>query len=199
MYNQFVLDSLNREKCPAEFYFFPQGFTTEEIDQIHLLAENFQTQPGSIVSAADDYSRDLYRRSIIRWMHWDNSTHWIYERLGNLLNEANEIWGFDLIGFGESIQYTEYHSEVQGTYDWHIDVGTGILSIRKISIVVQLDEPSSYEGGDFMIKRGAGEEVFPKAKGAVMMFPSFLLHRVAPVTKGLRRSAVLWATGPSLR
>lgn len=199
MYNQFVLDSLDRTKCPSEYYFFRQGFSSEEIDQIHQISQHFPAQAGEIESTQDAETRNEYRRSTIRWMHWQDSTHWIYERLGNLLNEANEVWGFDLVGFGESIQYTEYHSEVEGTYDWHIDVGHGMLSTRKISIVVQLDDPSSYDGGDFMIKRGSGEEVFPKIKGAVMMFPSFLLHRVSPVTRGLRRSAVLWATGPSLR
>lgn len=199
MYNQFVLDSLNRDHHPSEFYFFKQGFTAEEADRIHEIAQSFEATAGQIESTKDDEVRNEYRRSTIRWMHHLDSTHWIYERLGNLINEANEVWAFDLIGFGESIQYTEYHHEVQGTYNWHVDVGGGMLSTRKISIVVQLDGPEDYEGGDFQVKRGAGEETFPKIKGAVMMFPSYMLHRVTPVTAGLRRTAVLWATGPSFR
>jgi PKHD-type hydroxylase len=81
-------------------------------------------------------------------------------------------------------------------YDWHVDVGGGVLSTRKISIVIQLDHPTDYEGGDLILKRGAGDEPVFKQKGSVVMFPSYMLHRVTPVTGGLRRTAVLWATGP---
>lgn len=196
MYNQFVLDSLDRSKHPSEFYYFPTGFSPEECDMIHNLAQNFRAEHATIESGSDLDHVSTYRRSIIRWMHWEESTHWVYERIGNMINEANGIWGFDLIGFGESIQYTEYHHEDKGMYDWHVDVGGGVLSTRKISIVIQLDHPTDYEGGDLILKRGAGDEPVFKQKGSVVMFPSYMLHRVTPVTGGLRRTAVLWATGP---
>ena len=199
MYNNFVLDALDKSKHPTEFYYFPQGFTPEECDLIHEHALEFQAEMASIESGGDYDAISTYRRSTIRWMHYNEKTHWVYERFGNLLNEANQIWGFDTVGFGESIQYTEYHDYNEGMYDWHVDAGTGLLSNRKISIVVQLDDPKDYEGGDLLIKRGAGEEAVFKAKGAVVMFPSFMLHRVTPVTRGLRRSGLLWATGPSFR
>ena len=73
------------------------------------------------------------------------------------------------------------------------------FSRRKISITVQLSDPSEYEGGDLQIKINAGQSDTPKGLGNVVIFPSYLLHRVTPVTKGLRRSLVLWITGPAFK
>lgn len=199
MYNNFVLDALDRSKHPSEFYYFPTAFSSEECDLIHQLAQDYPAEMASIESGGDYEAISSYRRSTIRWMHYNEKTHWVFERFGNLINEANQIWGFDLVGFGESIQYTEYYDHNEGMYDWHVDAGGGLLSTRKISIVIQLDNPSDYEGGDLLLKRGAGDELVFKAKGAVVMFPSYMLHRVTPVTKGLRRTGVLWATGPHFK
>jgi PKHD-type hydroxylase len=67
---------------------------------------------------------------------------------------------------------------------------------RKLSLVCQLSDPSEYEGGELQINTG---EIFTpeKQKGTVILFPSYLLHRVTPVTKGTRRSLVLWIEGPA--
>jgi PKHD-type hydroxylase len=71
--------------------------------------------------------------------------------------------------------------------------------LRKISLVVQMSDPEDYEGGSLELNTG-GPIVEPtKTKGSVIIFPSYLLHRVTPVTSGLRKSLVLWAGGSSLK
>lgn len=68
---------------------------------------------------------------------------------------------------------------------------------RKLSLVCQLSDPSEYEGGEFQINPGGSILVPERTKGTVIIFPSYLVHRVAPVTKGTRRSLVLWVEGPA--
>ncbi len=113
--------------------------------------------------------------------------------------EANAaIWHFDLHNLTDHIQYTEYYAEKGGHYNWHQDMGPGEMSKRKISVTVQLSDPSEYEGGDLEYFKGGNPEEAdkaPRGKGVVFIFPSYMMHRVTKVTKGTRRSFVLWVGG----
>ena len=73
------------------------------------------------------------------------------------------------------------------------------MSHRKLSIIVQLSDEDEYEGGDINLKIGSRDLDLPKKKGGVIVFPSFILHRVLPVTKGSRKSLVSWISGPNYR
>jgi PKHD-type hydroxylase len=122
--------------------------------------------------------------------------------LGNIVRNLNgQHFRFDLWGFGEHLQYTEYYGDDEGHYTWHID--SGITSTnhgpRKLSVVLQLSDPCEYEGGNLQVKLGADPQTISKDLGLVAVFPSFVLHRVTPVTSGLRRTLVAWLTGPALR
>jgi PKHD-type hydroxylase len=66
-------------------------------------------------------------------------------------------------------------------------------------MVIQLSEPNEYEGGDLQLLSGSEPTTADKAKGKVVMFPSYMLHRVTPVTSGIRKTLVVWITGPSFK
>ena len=74
----------------------------------------------------------------------------------------------------------------------------GATQRRKISIVLQLSDPEEYEGGELEMFVSKDIQKIPKKKGAAVLFPSYCMHRVTPVTKGERRSIVLWVSGPAL-
>ena len=96
------------------------------------------------------------------------------------------------------IQYTEYDAAELGHYDWHQDIGPGQASARKVSLTVQLSGANEYEGGELQIWNGgdlADAESTPRGAGNVVIFPSYMPHRVSPVTRGIRRSFVLWVGG----
>jgi len=80
-----------------------------------------------------------------------------------------------------------------------MDIGKGKYSKRKISITVQLSDPDEYEGGDFEFLIGKEIIKLPRKKGCAIVFPSYFLHRVTPVTKGTRKSLVLWGSGQPFR
>lgn len=121
---------------------------------------------------------------------------YMYDILFKMIQECNEkLYRFNIATF-ENIQFTEYEESYQGHYAWHTDLGPD-ANTRKLSVVVQLSDPSEYEGGELQYKIGDEESTVPKEKGYVIIFPSFILHRVTPVTKGTRRTLALWTTGPS--
>jgi PKHD-type hydroxylase len=67
---------------------------------------------------------------------------------------------------------------------------------RKLSRSLQLTDPSTYEGGTLEFLTGTRPQIAPRDRGALIAFPSFGVHRVAPVTAGTRKSLVIWVTGP---
>lgn len=141
-----------------------------------------------------------YRSSEIRWMTSEPDVSNLLWRFANAANR--NAFGFN-ISYLNDIQYTTYHATQNGKYDWHHDTfwGNPTSFDRKISIVIQLSDPRDYEGGDFEIDLQypalPAEEI--RTKGAVIAFPSFIRHRVTPVTKGVRRSLVCWVEGPKFR
>ena len=98
----------------------------------------------------------------------------------------------------DHIQYAEYAND--DGYDWHADLLRGQTLQRKLSICVQLSLPDEYEGGDVEAKLSGRDTITASREaGDALMFPSFVQHRVAPVTRGVRRSIVAWYLGPSFR
>jgi PKHD-type hydroxylase len=107
-------------------------------------------------------------------------------------------FNFDMVGGLDSCQYAIYGLE--GFYNWHMDtfLANDTLYERKITLIIQLSDPSEYEGGTIEFEDMGGTEA-PTSKGSVIAFPSFIRHRVTPVTKGIRKSLVFWFLGPAFR
>ncbi len=99
----------------------------------------------------------------------------------------------------EQLQYTVYETAEGGHYDWHVDHATVTPVPRKLSLVLQLSDPADYEGCDLELRSSAHIETAPRERGAVILFPSYALHRVSAITAGRRVSLVSWISGPFLR
>lgn len=141
------------------------------------------------------------KTGFITSVDYDHRDLWGYTSniLWSYINEANrQSFGFD-VSYLSNIQYTIY--EPPGDhYDWHIDtfIDTPNAFQRKLSMTVQLSDGSEYEGGDFELRDGTANPLNQtelKQKGTVLIFPSFLSHRVKPVTKGVRKTLVAWFEG----
>lgn len=147
-------------------------------------------------------NNDNYRSSEIKWVDSYQSPL-VKQLLWNYVEIANRnAFGFD-VDYLTDIQYTKYSAQTNDKYDWHIDTfwANPTAYDRKLSIVVQLSDPSEYEGGNFEFdaQYENPNPVALKKKGSVIVFPSFLMHRVTPVTSGIRRSLVAWAEGPKFK
>jgi PKHD-type hydroxylase len=198
--NEILSSNTFRTKEFNQVYSFSNSFDDSEIQHIIDYCSTLPAVNAEIGS--DMESEDInegVRSSIVRWVPMNEETKYIYERLINMALEANnELWGFDVNSIIEEIQYTEYYGTNDGHYDWHLDIGDEI-DYRKISITVQLSDKDEYEGGHLEMKTGPIDLITPKEKGLSTIFPSFMLHRVNKVKTGLRRSLVLWISGPPLR
>ena len=175
--------------CTNEF------FSDDEIREINKLVNSLNFEDGRIVSDGDGgHHNEKYRKSNVKWIYFSEETKWLFVKLMKLIQATNnEHWVFDLVMAREPIQYTEYTDD--GHYDWHIDAGGGYMNQRKVSVSVLLSDPNEYEGGDLQFWPGGEIKTAERVLGGVTLFPSCLLHRVTPVTKGVRKSLVFWVGG----
>ena len=176
------------------FDVIPHAFDEAEIAEIYALADKSALQDGTVFSTADN--AETLRRSQISWL----SSQWLKERLWTHVQRVNDAsFGLDVTDQAD-MQFTCYDASYQGHYDWHHDVhwSSQDEQDRKISVSLQLSAPHSYEGGDFEFEEVKTTADF-RAKGTLILFPSYLRHKVSPVTAGTRYSLVAWFFGPRWR
>jgi PKHD-type hydroxylase len=151
------------------------------------------------------------RDSNIVWMN----DRWIYKETQPYVAMANKAagWNFDW-DWSESCQFTKY--KLNQFYDWHSDSWAHAYNspndlnsdgkIRKLSVTCSLSDPKDYEGGELEFQfRNEDDplitqtctEILPR--GSIVVFPSFVWHRIKPVTKGVRYSLVMWNLGYPFR
>jgi PKHD-type hydroxylase len=121
-------------------------------------------------------------------------SQWIFDRVFGVVGRLNrQYWQFELSGV-ERIQFSRY---VGGEYyDWHMDLAAkGVLSRRKVTVTVQLSGPDDYEGGELEVNLGSTTRAAAKDVGLLVAFPSYGLHRIRPVTRGVRHSLSAWFGG----
>jgi PKHD-type hydroxylase len=182
----------------SNWYWYKTGFSLEEIQKIEESLSGVETQDA--VTYGADKPNLQHRNSKISWIPQEDPNFvWLYDKMIDLAFRANkDLWNFDIHCINESIQYTKYLGG-GGHFGWHLDLGPGLTSRRKLSMVVQLSDPTEYEGGVLQIMKSSMSQDLPKDKGAVILFPSYLLHRVTPVVSGIRKSLVLWVGGNHFR
>jgi len=158
-------------------------FSIDECDAIKSMFNKIE--PSVTVGGNNIVKRD----SSNTWIPFTES--WLYERVAFESKECNP-WGFDLAGFHEPFQLTFYKQDSH--YGWHQDIGNGQLSVRKLSAVVQLSDPSTYQGGHLEFF-GSNLNDSLRKQGLITFFPSYQWHRVTPVLEGFRFSLVIWMSG----
>jgi len=135
---------------------------------------------------------------------WFNDL-WVSRIIQNYIQIANKQanWNFDW-DYCEDFQFTKYKKNQH--YDFHKDSSINDIDqykkIRKLSLVVCLSDPKEFKGGDFQFQFRNNDDpsiITPapqlKNKGTIIVFPSFLYHRVTPLIKGTRYSLVMWTRG----
>jgi PKHD-type hydroxylase len=142
----------------------------------------------------DQYARDTH----LHWLTPEDSNLWLFDRVVDAVKKINaEVFHFDLDGTFNRIQMGKY--EVGQGYDWHWDLGANFPR-RKLSLFIQLTDPSEYDGG--AVEHFRTETSFvpaSKKQGSLTVFPSWLLHHVTKVTRGERWSLATWLEGTPFR
>ena len=185
-------------------------FSDEELEKVIEYCETLEKMEGTTIGEdGKDDDKDESRESTIAWARPTDENQWIFDRLLYVADQLNRrFYEFDLNGF-ETFQYTVYDGEKHQKYDYHMDTVMGLdkpidmIETRKLSFSLCLSDPSKYEGGEFYIQTGSPKEEkllkMEQPKGRVLAFPSFMIHGVSPVTKGVRQSIVVWVEGPKFK
>ena len=139
------------------------------------------------------------RVSHISWVPFNEKTFPMFQKIESVMLQINSNhFGFENMQLTEEAQYTEYPTG--GHYNWHIDLSTSCQDappVRKISMTLILSEDNEFEGGDLqLLENKKGEKIL---QGHAIFFASFIRHKVAPVTKGIRKSLVMWFGGTPFR
>jgi PKHD-type hydroxylase len=202
------------------YYFFQSALTPRFCDELIKYGKSQQEQLALTGGQTDKVNKgkplddkdiiDLKKKrdSNIVWL----SDRWIYKEIQPFIHQANRLanWNFDW-NFSESCQFTKY--KLNQFYDWHADAWEGAYAnkdnpdtfgkIRKLSVTCSLSAPEDYEGGELEFdfrntdpdKQSVRKCAEIKPRGSIVVFPSFVWHRVKPVTKGTRYSLVIWNLG----
>ena len=190
----FENSSWNFEIDQVHLYaFWNNAFSKEECESIINIAKDKGLIKGETKGESD------VRDCKISWLYSNDDIDWVFRRVTDIVLNLNEkFFKFDLFGLNEGFQFTNYKAP-SGKYGKHVDRGIN-TPVRKLSISIQLTEPKEYEGGELKLYDGEEEgTIMDKAQGTLIMFPSYVLHEVMPVTKGERNSLVTWVTGKQFK
>jgi len=184
-------------KASEPWAWWEGAFTEQELNWLQDRAKN-STQNAYVGGINGGEINTTVRRSQVSWLENNSDTAWVFKKLAHVASQLNaEHFGFDLTGFGEALQLTNYDQAENGMYGWHRDFGGGIS--RKLSMAVQLTDPSEYEGGNLQMFTSLQPQNVRKQRGLIAVFPAYVLHQVTPVTQGSRQSLVAWVSGPSFK
>lgn len=170
------------------------AFSADECSQLTDIYNQLDAADGGLVAGRFDQK---VRQSALVWVPESDDLAWVDTRMARLAADANhQLFNYALEGFDEQLQMAAYGPGHY--YDWHIDRGQGSTAgRRKLTLSVQLTTPDQYAGGELEINADGHPFQAPRAQGTAVIFASSTLHRVAPVTSGLRHSLVAWVHGPA--
>lgn len=181
------------------YCWWENAFTHDELNWLQEKAINSKDR-AQVGGNPDNENLMKIRRSQISWLSNSETNFWIFKKLAHVVSALNSnFYRFDLSGFGEALQLTNYNQSEQGMYGWHQDFGGKGEVSRKLSLVLQLTDPSEYEGGNLQIMVSGQPMNVKKQRGLIVLFPSFQLHQVTPVVQGSRQSLVAWLSGPPFK
>jgi PKHD-type hydroxylase len=175
-------------------------FTDDELTDLIIYGNKLNFDNGKVGSKEDGRVDEQYRDSKVKFIYLDQNASWIFNKLNNAIDYANNtFFQFDLIGY-DYFQYTQYNKDQY--YKAHVDMHFGMTDnvtynafSRKLSLSLLLND--NFEGGDLVLYQDTENPfTLEKKKGRCYFFPSFLMHQVTTVTSGVRNSLVVWVMGP---
>ena len=194
---QYLINRIPR--TPVSIAWWDNEFSKEQLDYLQEYCKSAD-QPGRVGfnAGSGKHTFDLktdVRRCNVKWLESSLENNWLFSKLGKVVSSLNaQFFGFNIDSFSEPIQMTTYNSSDLGTYGWHTDVSSAI--IRKFTCIMQLSEPDEYTGGELQVNSDGIVNIVPKKRGHIVVFPSYVIHQVTPVTSGSRQSLVSWVSGP---
>lgn len=182
------------------YHVIPAAFTPDECASLVKYAQTHKVQEATVGHGGTNKVDPNIRLGLVRWLkRSDQNLSGLYSIIEAETHRANaDFFGKDIRSFND-VQFTEYPAGA--LYNWHQDdnqVSTDLRPFdRVLSVCIQLSNRNSYSGGEFWINPRTQQVVQEFVNlGDMIIFPSSLWHRVAPVTENQRNSLVTWWLGP---
>ena len=190
----------------GDWQVWTSAFPKDTCEDLITKCRNLKTEQAQIGSGNVNHSDNAIdkivdfniRRTRVSWVPEEGFSE-LYFFINSFSKRTNrDCFGFDISHGVSEVQFASYDSKQLGHYDWHQDVFFKSKNVfdRKLTFILQLSDPETYEGGEFEI-RGC-DHLDPslfKPQGSVLVFPSFIHHRVTDVTEGTRYSITAWIEG----
>ena len=174
-------------------------FTPQQCQMVIDKGMSLKKEEAKVGMAKPEGGVDTKKRiTSISWIPFKDMPEMYKDIESTMLKANGNHFGFDGMRLTEVAQFTHYLEG--GFYDWHMDndvLGKFQPPVRKISMTLLLSDPATFEGGELEIM-SKGKTAKLK-QGQAIFFASWLQHRVKPVTKGERKSLVMWFGGPSFK
>lgn len=181
----------------------PNAVSQQSLHAIQKYISKKELFDASVKSGGKSTADDNTRSTLMCWLSEGNEVPEdvlpVYHELCAIARQVNDVyWKYMLEGW-EPFQYGEYRADKNGHYTWHVDTTARFNGghVRKLSFSLGLSHRHEYEGGNLEIKYGQESFKYKIGKGDMVIFPSWQLHRVTPVTKGIRKTLVGWGRGPN--
>jgi len=187
------------ENKTFEFVIYKENFLSDkECDELIKTLDTEELTDGELVG---DYEDNVVNKNVRQTLNIDFHDENLFKRLNGAINVANlQYFNYDIDSI-DNLRFLKYG--IGGTYNWHTDYGRNQCSMRKLTAIIQLSDGKDYEGGDFEFgitnTEGTGLITGNRTKGCLLVFPSFLSHRVSPITKGKRYSIITWMEGNTFK
>jgi PKHD-type hydroxylase len=183
------------------YWYWENFLTPQKIKKINnsIIKNSYEKEP---LESGAKYIDGKSKKNVECYMiEYGKIKNLISNCVNQFFNSNNENFGYDLFSLMDSnfLIYNLYDSTKKGHYDWHKDASEKFNIDTKLTALINLSE-KKFDGGDFILNDG-NEEIIDKFKnpGSMLMFKSFTLHKVTPVTSGVRKTLTLFLNGPKLR
>jgi len=171
------------------YYYYSKGVSPDELIKITEICDKLE-----LTDLSKEVEGELYRKSRVGYLEFNEENEWIYETLFKKVYEANDEmgWNFQIEGIIDRIEYCEFH-DASGYHAWHSDLEEG--QHRKISVSLILSTVEEYEGGKSQLFIPPSYTDVPNDINNLIIYPSFIPNRTLPVTSGVKRVLNLWVSG----
>jgi len=183
--------NLSHHSNDVLYWHFPDAFPLEAAQRVIKGAEVLDKEDAEIGSGTkgivNKKIRDVKKIQLPSW----NGLGAQMSGMGLAAN--SQAWKFN-ITHANQCDYLIY--DIDGHYHAHTDtvMNPTETECRKLTVLAFLND--DFEGGRLFLQNGHGKIYPPQQAGTVLVFPSFVMHGVEPVTEGIRRSVVTWMVGP---
>jgi len=182
------------------YWYWNNILNLKEIKEINnFIKNNYDHIEGKELKARDN-NNVIKKNNETFLIHYKKIKNFIFSLVEDCYKVNQNNFGYELWNLeNDYCNYNIYKSSNKSNYDWHVDTSNEPYSDIKLTVLINLSE-KEFEGGDFYLEQTNLEKIDQLKKiGSMIMFKSFIRHKVTPITQGERKNLALFLKGPNFK